>query len=417
MTENEVEVLVSLPSVREEKIKISSKMKVSELKKIVCRKFMLEPEYTQLTLDGKNLDLDKSLEALDISNKKVMVDYLWARHLMLWSPKEQAKLRKSTVLVAGAGAIGSEVAKNLALMGVKRLIIVDFDVVEASNVSRMLYFTLEDEGKPKSETLGARIVEKYPFVEVYAYKCALEQLPLEVYLNSDVIAGGLDNISSRIYLAAMAHRLQIPMVDAGTLGYKVRVQTYVPPDTPCPACNFPSEKYAELVKLRNPCDPKLEENKVPSVVTANSLAASIQTQEILKILLGYREYKNLGKWPQNSGQPIKGVFIADLKYNKFSIMQLEKNKNCIVCGEKGLSRPAKKLTLKSAAIKDTTDLLKNIEKRVGAPVELYTTSDMPPKKIQNAKSLWEYKLHKGSYILATTSQFENFYEEVFIKLA
>ncbi|MEM2567917.1 MAG: ThiF family adenylyltransferase, partial [Candidatus Bathyarchaeia archaeon] len=228
MIENEVEVLISLPSVREEKIKVPSKSKVSELKKIVCKKFMLEPEYTQLILDGKNLELDVNIEALDVSGKKIVVDYLWARHLLLWSPKMQAKLRKSTVLIAGAGAIGSEVAKNLALMGVKRLVIVDYDVVEASNISRMLFFTLDDEGKPKAETLGARIVEKYPFVEVYAYTCALEQLPLETYLNSDVIVSGLDNIASRIYLAAIAHRLQIPMIDAGTLGYKVRVQTYIP---------------------------------------------------------------------------------------------------------------------------------------------------------------------------------------------
>lgn len=416
MIKNEVEVLISLPSVREEKIKVPSKSKVSELKKIVCKKFMLEPEYTQLILDGKNLDSDVDIEALDVSGKKIVVDYLWARHLLLWSPKEQAKLRKSTVLIAGAGAIGSEVAKNLALIGVKRLVIVDYDVVEASNISRMLFFTLDDEGKPKAETLGARIVEKYPFVEVYAYTCALEQLPLETYLNSDVIVSGLDNIASRIYLAAIAHRLQIPMVDAGTLGYKVRVQTYIPSNTPCPACNYPPEKYAELVKLRNPCDPRLEENKVPSVITANSLAASIQTQEALKILTGYKEYRKLGKWPPNIGQPINGIFIVDLKYNKFSIIQLEKNKKCVVCGDKGLAKPAEKITIPLNRIKNTKDLIAIIEKKVKFPVELYTTSDMPSEKIEASKSLKEYKLKKGAYVLALTRPSEDFYVEFFIKL-
>ncbi|MEM2780262.1 MAG: ThiF family adenylyltransferase [Candidatus Bathyarchaeia archaeon] len=413
MIENEVEVLISLPSVREEKIKVPSKSKVSELKKIVCKKFMLEPEYTQLNLDGKNLELDVNIEALDVSGKKIVVDYLWARHLLLWSPKMQAKLRKSTVLIAGAGAIGSEVAKNLALIGVKRLVIVDYDVVEASNISRMLFFTLDDEGKPKAETLGARIVEKYPFVEVYAYTCALEQLPLETYLNSDVIVSGLDNIASRIYLAAIAHRLQIPMIDAGTLGYKVRVQTYIPSNTPCPACNYPPEKYAELVKLRNPCDPKLEENKVPSVITANSLAASIQTQEILKILLGYKLYRTLGKWPQNSGQPINGVFIADLKYNKFSIIQFEKNKKCVVCGEKGLAKPAKRQVVSIKKVKSTTDLFEILRKKIGSDLELYTTSSMPPQKILTDRRLDDYNIKRGSHIIALVKSAKEFEELIF----
>jgi molybdopterin/thiamine biosynthesis adenylyltransferase len=419
MTENEVEVLVSLPSVKEEKFKISPKTEMWMLKKIVCEKFMLEPEYTQLLLNGKVLDPKAPIGSLNLSGEKIVVDYLWARHLPLWSPAEQAKLRNSTVLVAGAGAIGSEVAKNLALAGVKRLIIVDYDVIEASNISRMLFFTLEDEGKPKAETLGARIVEKYPFVEVYAYTCALEQLPLEVYLNSDVIVSGLDNIASRIFLSATAHRLQIPMVDAGTLGHRVRVQTYIPPDSPCPACNFPQDKYAQLLQLRNPCDPKLEENKVPSLITANTLAASIQTQETLKILMGYQEYKNSGKWPQNIGNPIKGVLIADLKYNKFSIMQLEKNKKCIVCGEKGIAKPAKRIRIPFGNIKDTKDLIRIVGKEIEGSVEtveLYSPAYAPLKKIMPERSLKEFNIHKGSFIFAIKNMGNEDYEEIILKL-
>jgi hypothetical protein len=206
------------------------------------------------------------------------------------------------------------------------------------------------------------------------------------------------------------------MVDAGTLGHRVRVQTYIPPDSPCPACNFPQDKYAQLLQLRNPCDPKLEENKVPSLITANTLAASIQTQETLKILMGYQEYKTSGKWPQNIGNPIKGVLIADLKYNKFSIMQLEKNKKCIVCGEKGIAKPAKKITISIENIDDTMELIKVIEKEIGVHARLYTTSHMPSEGIEAGKSLGAYKLHRGSHILAVVVSSEDTYEELFIKL-
>ncbi|MGB9693716.1 MAG: ThiF family adenylyltransferase [Fervidobacterium sp.] len=415
--ESHVEVLASLPSVKEVKIKAKAKWSIKDLKREICREFALEPEYTRLIVDEKFLDENGTIEELNLAGKSVTVDYLWARNFLLWAPEQQQKIRNSTVLIAGAGALGNEVAKNLAMLGVKRLVIVDFDVVEMSNVSRMFLFDIEDVGKPKAEVLGSRITEKYPFVEVYAYTCKLEQLPLENYLMSDVIVSGLDNIASRIFLAAIARKYQIPLVDGGTLGHQGRIQVYIPPDSPCPACNFPPEKYPELVNLKNPCDPKISENKIPTVTTVNSYVASIQAQETLKIILGYKEFQKTGRWPQNTGQPLQGVQIADLKFEKYTIMKLERNRKCIVCGEKGLAKPVRKLTLAlNLTFRSTSELYNYLKQNIGKNVDLYTASDFPPKKIITGRDLRDYSLHKGGYIQGIANFYGSEREEIILKI-
>lgn len=417
MKNNNISFLAVLPSVGERRIELSAKGTVKDLKEAICREFKLEPEYVKLVGNDKILDEGIMLDNLNLPEKTVTVDYLWARHLLLWGLEQQLKIRKATVFVAGAGAIGNELCKNLAMLGVKRLVIVDFDTVELSNVSRMFLFGLEDVGKSKAEVLGAKIAEKYPFVEVYAYTCTLERLPLEVFLNSDVIASGLDNIASRMFLATIARKYQIPLVDAGTLGYRCRVQTYIPPDTACPICNFPAEKYAEFVKLKNPCDPRVTEDKTPSLITANTLAASIQTQEILKIIAGYEEFKETGKWPATTGQPLRDVLIADLKFNKSTLINLKRNPECVVCGKSGIAKTAERITITfDLALSTTSELYEQVKKHIGKNVTLYTTRDSPPKKIIAGKNLAEYKLDGGGYVVAIADNGKPECEEAIIKI-
>jgi len=414
-----IEVTVSLPSVQETKMQFSADTTIKELKTAICEKLKLESDYTNLIVEGTVLDAENTVGNLDLQNKKIVVDYLWARHLLLWNSQQQSRIRDSTVLIAGAGALGNEVAKNLAMMGVKRLVIVDYDVVEVSNVSRMFLFGIDDIGKPKAEVLGAQIVQKYPFVEATAYNCILERLPLDVFLNSDVIVSGLDNIASRIFLAAVAVKYQIPMVDGGTMrGYETRVQVYIPTDTACPACNLPADQYAKLVNLKNPCDPKIEEGKTPSVVTANSYTASIQAQETVKIIMGREEFKHEGKWPQNTGQPLQGILIADLKFNKYSTIQLKKNPRCLVCGEKGMAKPVKKHTLRFEEIGNSTSNLYDLaEHLIGTTPQLYTIANTSPTKIPQGQGLSELGIHKGSHIIAITSPTESDFTETLLKIA
>jgi len=212
-----MKVRAHIPSVEEVEVYVPKDLKIEDLKETICRRLKIEPEFTRLLLDGKILDERKRLSQFDARSKKIEVDYLWARHLILWGKRGQAKIRNSTILIAGAGALGNEIAKNLAMLGVMRLIIVDYDVVELSNVSRMIFFDRSDAGKSKAKVLAQKLHRKFPRTEIVAYDCALENIPLGTFLESDVIICGLDNVASRIFLTSISRKYSIPMVDGGII--------------------------------------------------------------------------------------------------------------------------------------------------------------------------------------------------------
>ncbi|MEM3754795.1 MAG: ThiF family adenylyltransferase, partial [Candidatus Bathyarchaeia archaeon] len=328
---------VTIPSVKSIDLELSNIKDFKELKKFVCENFEIEPELTNLILDGKKLDETTSIEEIK-NSKEVIVDYLWARHLILWGKEGQLKIKNANVLLVGAGALGNEVAKNLAMLGVRNLTIVDHDKVELSNISRMIFFELKDLGKFKAESLAKNLTSKYPYINANFFNTRLEELPTSVYLNANVIVSGIDNLISRIFLSSICTRYGIPLVDAGLIGYQARIQVYLPPDGPCPICQLPPLNYGELVNLRNPCDPQIEENKIPMVITTSSLASSIQAHEVIKLILGYEDYSKNHEWPESVGKPLKGILLIDLKHNRYSIVDLKKNEKCIVCGKDGIGK-------------------------------------------------------------------------------
>jgi len=369
-----MKVRASIPSVEDVEVDASEKLTVEDLKRIICRKLGIEPEFSRLLLGDRSLDARSKLCQLDLSKRKVVVDYLWARHLILWGKEGQKRLRETNVLIAGAGAIGNEVAKNLAMLGLRRLTIVDSDFVELSNISRMIFFDRRSVGQSKAKAIARSIMMKYPHIEVVAYHSKLENIPLSAYLKSDVIVCGLDNVLSRIYLSTVAARHLIPIVDGGILGYQARVQTYVPPHSPCLACVLPRGQYGQLTGLKNPCDPPIEEAKIPSLPTTTSLVSAIQTQEALKLIIGYAPFRRNGAWPQETGEPMSGVWIADLRFGKYASMPLNKNEKCFVCGKEGVGRetiqrieiPLRELedsitTLKRAILKHLPERSEDVE--------------------------------------------------------
>jgi molybdopterin/thiamine biosynthesis adenylyltransferase len=148
------------------------------------------------------------------------------------------------------------------------------------------------------------------------------------------------------------------MVDGGIVGYQGRVQVYVPPDMPCPLCAFPSRDYGRIAGLRNPCDGPAEEIKVPSLPTTISLVSSIQCQEAIKLIIGYPKYLKGGAWPKSTGEPLKAILMIDLRYNRYSLMEVKRNKNCIVCGDSGIvEKPVPILTVPVAHLGDSTSRL------------------------------------------------------------
>jgi molybdopterin/thiamine biosynthesis adenylyltransferase len=328
-------VKASIPGYKQIEVDLNPTRPIGDLKKVACRKLGIEPELTRLLLNGKQLRENSPLSKLRAEKAPVILDYLWARQLLVWGYEGQTKLRTASVLLAGAGAIGNEAAKNLAMLGVGRLLIVDLDQVEMSNVSRTIFFQPKDLGKNKAEVLAANLHTKYPYVETSAYRGELERMPLKYYLDSHVVVCGLDNVVSRIFLAQLCRKYGIPLVDAGIIGLTGRVQSYITPDDACPICLFPPNQYSHIVGLRNPCDAPPDQQMVPSYSTSISLVSSILSQEAIKVIQGLDEYRATKRWPEKTGEPLRSILFLDLKNNRYTSMKVDRNPRCIVCGKTG----------------------------------------------------------------------------------
>lgn len=416
-----MKVKLSIPSVREIEVNVPSAATVNLVKEKACEELGIEPELTSILHDGARIEGNRRVSKLRLQQKPLIVDYLWARHLILWGQEGQKRLREATVLLAGAGAIGNEVAKNLVMLGVKHLIIVDNDVVELSNTSRMIFFERKNQGFNKAKMLAQNITFKFPYVEALAWTGALEKLPLEHLLSADVIICGLDNVLSRIYLAQISKKYSVPMVDGGIVGYQGRVQVYAPPDTPCPLCAFPSADYGRIAGLRNPCDGPADEAKVPSLPTTISLVSSIQCQEAAKLIMGYQAYLKNGVWPKETGEPLKGVLMVDLRYNRYGVTDVKRNKNCIVCGDSGVAQtPVPILTIPIAHLRDSTShLYKAVAERMKLTdhqIMLFSQKHNKTVKVEKGASLRTLGLGKKS-ILTVVAKDGSEYREAAVRLS
>ena len=397
-----------MPSVRDIELNVPSTATIDLVKKKACEKLGIEPDLTSILHDRTRINGNRRIGSLNLKQKPLTVDYLWARHLILWGPEGQKRLREATVLLAGAGAIGNEVAKNLAMLGVKSLLIIDNDFVELSNTSRMIFFDRKTQGANKAEVLARGVTSKFPYVEAIAWTGALEDLPLEHFLNANVIVCGLDNVLSRIYLSQISRKYSIPMIDGGVVGYRGRVQVHVPPDMPCPLCTYPSAEYGRIAGLRNPCDGPAEETKVPSLPTTISLVSSIQSQEAAKVIVGYQGYLKNGTWPKETGDPLRGILMVDLQYNRYSLMEVKRNKNCIVCGDTGLAqKPVPILTISMTDLHDSTSkLYQTVAQKMKVTEEqimLFSQRRNKATRIEKRQSLRRLRIRAGN-ILTVVAQ-------------
>ena len=391
-----------MPSVEEIELELPEGSRASDLKSLVCDRLGIEPEATELLGPRGPLSGPDPLDGLD----SVVVDYLWARQMILWGKEGQSRIRDMSVAIAGAGAIGNELAKNLAMLGIGRQVIIDYDRVEESNLNRAIFFREEDIGRNKAEVLAERLNEIYPLTETLAIGDRLEAIPLGVFIDSDAILSGLDNALSRIYLSQISRKYRIPLIDGGIIGSQVRVQTYIPPDSPCPACALPPGNYGNLAGLRNPCAPAAEEAKVPSLPTSASLAASIQAQELVKVALGYEEFLRTGSWPGAHGKPLDGVLIVDLDHNRYTVMDLKRNERCLVCGRGGIAeRAARRVRVAPRGLGDLGDIEALLKSELGAEelirLEVSPLGDMPGDPIGHLRSggraLAIFKNRAGDY--------------------
>ncbi len=210
--------------------------------------------------------------------------------LRLISWWRQERLQAAKVLVVGAGALGNEVLKNLALLGIGHVLVIDKDDVEPSNLSRSVLFRQEDGGRPKADVAAARIREINPDVGIVAVKGdVITDLGLGIFADVDVVIGCLDNREARLWVNRQCWKVGTPWIDAGIQEIQGVVKVFVPPDSACYECAMTERDY-QLLNLRYSC-PLLKredilQGKVPTAPTIASMMAALQVQEALKILHG-----------------------------------------------------------------------------------------------------------------------------------
>lgn len=203
---------------------------------------------------------------------------------------DQERLSRARVIVAGAGALGNEVLKLLALIGVGNITVLDYDVVSLSNLSRMVLFRQQDVGRPKVEVAVERLREINPEVTVRGVNGDLRySLGLGDYREADLVFGCLDSVNARWALNRQCFQAGVEWLDSGISDYHGLVARYSPRQGACYECTFTAATL-ERFNQRYSCPFGLlaeqGENKVPTTAVTSSAIAALQVQQALLMLHG-----------------------------------------------------------------------------------------------------------------------------------
>ena len=203
---------------------------------------------------------------------------------------ERDKVRNAKVMVIGAGALGNEVIKNLSLMGVGNLYIVDFDKVEAANLSRSILFREADNNRSKAEIAAARAKSINPDIHVqYMNGDVTTQLGLGIIRRMDVVIGCLDNREARLAVNRFCYWVNKPWVDGAIQELLGLVRVFVPGQGACYECTLTEQALRDL-SMRYSCPLLARQNillgKVPTTPTIASIIGGMQSQEALKLING-----------------------------------------------------------------------------------------------------------------------------------
>lgn len=201
---------------------------------------------------------------------------------------EREKVQNAKVMVIGSGALGNEVIKNLSLMGVGNLFIVDFDKVEAANLSRSVLFRESDNNRSKAEIAAARAKSINPDIHVqYMNGDVTTQLGLGIIRRMDVIIGCLDNREARLAVNRFCYWVNKPWVDGAIQELLGLVRVFVPGQGACYECTLTEQALRDL-SMRYSCPLLARQNillgKVPTTPTIASIIGGMQSQEALKLI-------------------------------------------------------------------------------------------------------------------------------------
>jgi molybdopterin-synthase adenylyltransferase len=234
----------------------------------------------------------KVLKKRRIYNPKKRVENATDRQERI-SGWRQDRVEEGRVLILGAGALGNEAAKNLALMGLGYMLIADMDQINISNLSRAVFFRKSDalEQRSKAEIVAKRAqtlnVTKNAFAHTFQGDIVW-QLGGGVFRRVDVVLGCLDNVEARMKANAQCLFASVPFIDGGILGLAGTVTAVHPPSTACWECTTSANERDNASSRYDSCSRvmlrDIKSGRLPTVQVASSIIAGFQTQEAVKIL-------------------------------------------------------------------------------------------------------------------------------------
>jgi len=203
---------------------------------------------------------------------------------------DQTKLQAARVLVIGAGALGNEILKNLVLLGFERIVVVDLDKIEESNLSRTILYRSSDVGSFKADVAARSVKALAPEAKVKALVAnVVQDCGLGLFAWSDVIIAGLDNREARLWINRCAWKMNKPWIDGAIEGINGVARVFVAGSAPCYECTL-GETDWKLLEQRMSCNLLLREanteGKVATTPTISSVIAGIEVQEAVKLLHG-----------------------------------------------------------------------------------------------------------------------------------
>lgn len=239
----------------------------------------------------------------------------YARHLALpeIGAAGQQKLAESSVLVVGAGGLGSPAALYLAAAGVGRIGLIDHDRIEVSNLQRQVLFATAQIGQGKAVTAQERLTALNPALRVDAHAQKLVAGNVErLFAPYDVVLDGTDRLATRYLVNDACVLLGKPLVSAAIHRFEGQAMTYLPGRSPCYRCLYPDSP----------------EDLIPNCATAGVLGVlpgvmgSLQATEAIKLLLGI-------------GEPLAGrLLVYDALNLRFDEFRFSRRPDCAVCGTK-----------------------------------------------------------------------------------
>lgn len=203
---------------------------------------------------------------------------------------DQEKIRSARVLVIGAGALGNEILKNLALLGFGNIVVVDMDVIDATNLSRSILYRSTDVGKRKVDVAAEATRNIFPEARVHPINAnVVHGLGLGLFGWADIVLAGLDNREARLWINRACWKMNRPWIDGAIEGINGVARAFLPGTPPCYECTL-GETDWEILNRRMSCNLLLLENdtegKVATTPTISSVIAGLQVQEAVKHLHG-----------------------------------------------------------------------------------------------------------------------------------